>query len=625
MNNKKSLFSFFAISLFVLASNFLVAQTNLPDNDKHVGMFSINNQTRETSVMPEPSEYWTLFEADSSYLGSTANGDVAIFYGVGHTTLVNPVIIVDGFDPGDHRPIEGLYEIGNQQNMIDSLRAIGEDFILLNFKQGADYIQRNAMLVVSLLDTIQTIMINNGTYLENPQIVVVGPSMGGLITRYALCYMEANNMNHHVRNWISFDAPHKGANIPLGLQHWLRFFAEVAESDGAFVGLASMNSIAAKQMLLYHYTATQGTLAGPNPLRYDLVNELAIMGFPVETRIVAVANGSGYGITQDFAAGEKVVEYEYSDWSVDLTGNVWAVPNQTSTRIFEGLYNTILPLDEVTESVYIENTLSYDNAPGGDTPTFLEIAIEDPGYGTIIALHEDHCFIPTISSLCITNTNQTDFNVNENLQTIVTPFDAIYYPFENQEHAEISAESYQWFKFEIHNYAPVFTSTQVSQVYANNSYSSVVTAQDSNYWNVLNYHALELPNWLSFDENSGALTGTPSGSDIGFNHVIISVSDGLLETVLVFDIEVLSNTNTNILENQQLNMFPNPVKDYLNILFSDNTNKTIEIFSTSGKLVYSSICNDSNAKIPCYCLSKGIYVIKVIGEESTIKSVFIKI
>ncbi len=625
MNNKKFLFFYFTISLFVLASNVIVAQNQISNNDKHVGMFSINNQTRETYAMPEPSEYWPFFEADSSFLGSTAYGDIAIFYGAGHTTLVNPVIIVDGFDPGDNRPIQGLYEIGNQQNMIDSLRALGDDFILLNFNQGADYIQRNAMLVVSVLDTIQTIMINNGTYLENPQIVLVGPSMGGLITRYALCYMEANSMNHHVRNWISFDSPHKGANIPLGLQYWLRFFAEVAESDGAIVGLAKMNSIAAKQMLLYHYTATQGTLAGPNPLRNDLVNELTIMGFPIDTRIVAVANGSGYGITQDFAAGEKVVEYEYSDWSVDLTGNVWAEPNQTSTKFFEGLYNTILPLDEVTESVYIENTLSYDNAPGGDTPTFLEIASEDPGYGTITALHEDHCFIPTISSLCITNTNQTDFNVNENLQTIVTPFDTIYYPFENQEHAEISAESYQWFKFEIHNYAPIFTSTQVSQVYTNNIYSSIVTAQDSNYWNVLTYQALELPNWLNFDENSGELTGTPSSSDIGFNHVIISVSDGLLETVLNFDIEVLSNTNANIVENQQLNMFPNPVRDYLHISFYDNSNKAIEIFNTSGKLVYSSICNDSNAKIPCHSLSTGIYVIKVISGKSTIKSVFVKI
>jgi hypothetical protein len=588
-------------------------------------MFTLHPKERSTFEMPEPSEYWPVFESDSAFLGSTVTGNIAIFYGADHTCLVNPVIIVDGFDPGDTRPIEGLYEIGNQQNMIDSLRALGDDFILLNFNQGADYIQRNAMLVMSLLDTVQTIMINNGTYVENPQIVVVGPSMGGLITRYALCYMEANNIDHHVRTWISFDSPHKGANIPLGLQHWLRFFAEVAESDGAIDGLAKMNSIAAKQMLVYHYSASLDTLAGPNPLRYDLVNELDVLGFPQESRIVAVVNGSGYGITQDFLPGEKVVEYEFSDWSADLTGNVWAVPNQTSTRIYEGLYNTIMPLDEVTEDVYIKNTISYDNAPGGDTPTFLEIAEEDPGYGTIIAIHEDHCFIPTISSLCITNTNQLEFNVSENLESIITPFDTVYFPYENQEHAEITIESYQWFKSEIHNFAPEFTCTPITVIEVGEEYSLELTATDMNYWNALDFEMLEAPSWLDFDEETNSLNGTPTIEDIGLNNVEISVSDELLSSNLEFEINVQNSTNVNVRVEAKIKIYPNPVLDFINISFENESIYNIKFIDISGKVIKEIQTSELNNEISCENFKNGFYVILISSDDLFYKTVFSKI
>ncbi len=305
--------------------------------------------TNVRSGMPEQSEFWPVFSSEIAFEGETVTGDVSIILGNGNSAITNPVIIVDGFDPGDFRPVEGLWELVNQQNMADSLILFGNDIILLNFHDGGGYIQRNAMLFINLIDTVQYIMGEAGTLKENPQIVVVGPSMGGLITRYALTYMEKTGMHHHVRNWISFDSPHKGANIPLGIQHWLRFFAEVAGSEGAQAGLIKINSIAAKQMMLYHYSATAGGLAGPDAMRSVFVNDIDTMGFPLETRIVAVADGSGMGILQPFDAGEKTVEFYYSDFVVDLRGDIWAVPHQQNSIIFHGLYNTILPLDEVEE------------------------------------------------------------------------------------------------------------------------------------------------------------------------------------------------------------------------------------------------------------------------------------
>ena len=75
----------------------------------------------------------------------------------------------------------------------------------------------------------------------NEPNVVIGPSMGGLITRYALAYMEqqlANTgdnakWNHETRLWVSFDAPHQGANIPFGVQKGIQYYADIKENEGA--------------------------------------------------------------------------------------------------------------------------------------------------------------------------------------------------------------------------------------------------------------------------------------------------------------------------------------------------------------------------------------------------------
>ena len=41
-----------------------------------------------------------------------------------------------------------------------------------------------------------------------------------------------NGMADNVRTFISFDAPHKGANIPLGIQYWVKFFSgQSADAD----------------------------------------------------------------------------------------------------------------------------------------------------------------------------------------------------------------------------------------------------------------------------------------------------------------------------------------------------------------------------------------------------------
>ncbi len=509
------------------------------DGSKKISNFEVNFKDVK---MPEPDIYWEKFVSKYDWNGIKPDGDVAIFLGDGNTTLEEPVIVMDGFDPGDARPIEDLYDLANQNGMLDSLRSFGMDAVLINSHYGATYIQANAMLLTTLIETVNFIMGKNKTLKDANQIVVIGPSMAGLISRYAIRYMEQNAMHPNVRVWISFDSPQKGAIIPLGLQHWVRFFADVAGSEAAQEAKDALNTPAARQMLIYHFEGTDGTTANCHPWRNDFVTELNNMGFPVTTRKVSIIDGSGYGVGQPFDDGEQLIYYHYRSWQVDLDGNVWAVPDHYNTQIFEGLYDTALPFDETHDDVYVDNTDPYDNAPGGYVNTLEEMDNIDPGYGDIIAYYDNHSFIPTISSLAIENYTDPHLNVDENIDNIVTPFDKIYYPHDNYFHVVITKEMYWWFKHEVYNYPPKIISVPDTAVFEDSPYSYQVQAIDSNEWNTLNYFVLEKPAWLEFDPATHTFSGTPENDDVGYHTVKVMVTDSLKADTQEFVIKVI-NTN----------------------------------------------------------------------------------
>jgi len=223
------------------------------------------------------------FQGYDEATASNGRGDVKIYYatdGACDGILRKPIIVVDGFDPGDERDAKNLYDtyLNNQSRgkLGDNLRAVGYDIIVLNFPKytvgtrtitlpiignytinierdgGADYIERNARVLMALINHVNT------TKSGNEKLVVIGPSMGGLISRYALAYMEQNNMLHQTRLWLSFDSPHKGANIPLGDQEFLNYYADSSPQVENNLN-EKINSVAAKQMLVHHYLANSAS------------------------------------------------------------------------------------------------------------------------------------------------------------------------------------------------------------------------------------------------------------------------------------------------------------------------------------------------------------------------------
>jgi len=374
------------------------------------------------------------------YLGGVASGEAYVYLVPGRTQILNPAIVVEGFDLYNDMNWDELYELLNQENLIETLRADGFDAVVLNFTDATDYLQRNSFVVVDLLQQIRGI--------TGPQttVALAGASMGGLVGRYALAYMETNALPHSVRTFLSFDAPHLGANIPLGMQYWLDFFSSQSAAAADFLSL--LNRPAARQMLVYHYTDPPGSTGEPDPLRGTFATDLAAIGnWPSQPRLVAIANGSDNGSGQGFAPGAQVVQWNYSDLFVTITGNIWAVPNVTSTKIFDGRLRIVFPT--TTLAVTVNGTQPYDSAPGGSRASMAELDSVDAPAGDILALYQSHCFIPTVSALAYDATDLYHNIAADPDPMSNTPFDAVYSQGTNQEHVAITPQNAAWIRDEV--------------------------------------------------------------------------------------------------------------------------------------------------------------------------------
>jgi hypothetical protein len=387
---------------------------------------------------PPPSEVWPL-TATIGHEGDVASGEAYILLAPGHAVVTDPVVVVEGFDLDDSLNWPELYALLNQENLLEDLRALGRDAVVLNFTSATDPIPRNGYLLVSLLQTLEGLLPADRTY------PLVGASMGGLVSRFALSWLETAGTGHRCDLFIAFDTPHAGAMIPLGLQLWVDFFAP--EADEAAFLLGRLNTPAAREMLLYHHTALAGQTAAPDPRRAAFAAELAAVGgWPQQPRLVAIANGSGAGVDQGFAPGAQLVDYEYGSFLVDITGNVWAVPDGAQQVVFDGEIDLLWPLPDRSRRVEVAGTLPWDGAPGGFRASLAQLDTTEVPYGDLTALYDNHAFIPTVSSVAL---GDGDPFADIAAAGTPAPLDAVYVPAENQEHVAITPQTRQWVLDEI--------------------------------------------------------------------------------------------------------------------------------------------------------------------------------
>ncbi|MEJ7676406.1 MAG: hypothetical protein WKG06_00695 [Segetibacter sp.] len=181
--------------------------------------------------------------ASKPYLGQTASGWITIDYANADKVLRRPLIVAEGFDPGHILHPDRWFGSSNINNSffdrIDNSNSnlrnlLGTnmnvyDIIYVDWRIGTDYIQRNAYLLERIISWINANKEPlNGVIQPN---VIIGQSMGGLITRYALKDMENNGVSHQTRLFISYDSPHSEAPT----YHWVINICIVMQESCMFV------------------------------------------------------------------------------------------------------------------------------------------------------------------------------------------------------------------------------------------------------------------------------------------------------------------------------------------------------------------------------------------------------
>ncbi|MEU2598850.1 hypothetical protein ABZ669_16785 [Streptomyces hirsutus] len=351
--------------------------------EPNVGTFTLGGPlTAEPAGPVEVPEHdeWTL-----------PNGFAWVFPGEGNRGgLVRPVIMADGFNLGRSR-LDALYQgLESGHPFITELRRRGRDVILLGFEERSASILDNAQAAEA------AIMRALAEQVGDARLVVGGFSMGGIVTRYALARLETQRMDHRTALYFSYDSPHRGASIPVGVQafsHFIPFPNNFAKQ---------MNSPAARQMLWQHYDKDTGKI-GVAPERTEFLAALDRVGrWPMIPLKLAVANGRADGVgLPDVKPGDVALRVDRI-----YPGTTFYTQAQ-GDDVTAAYLNRRLPKAEktITTSGFPE----LDGAPGGTLHTYkiLAEAMKKLG-GKADLRHEDVCFVPSVSAVAIRDIETQD-------------------------------------------------------------------------------------------------------------------------------------------------------------------------------------------------------------------------
>lgn len=391
-------------------------------------------------------------------------------------TFLKPIILVEGLDLGDINlaQIKFTNQLGSfgwpqlwncnpeefpTQDMpgfLNELITNDYDIIFLDFFDGSGRIENNGLLLQELISRVNQYRIGNN------EIVLWGVSMGGQIARWALLNMEANNLSHCSRLFISHDSPWKGAVLPASAFHLL--LSQANESAKAAKNVEKLNKFAPKQLLVHHinfsspvtiqnrsktinYTAS--TMASAE--HYAFFNAVNALGsYPRNTRNVALSNGNIYGNLK-FNAGATMLDI---DACVKLQMYSEAATDNKLLTLKKGLNRSY--------SWFATGLPNFSGAPGGTRKDIIRDTRDDvrdqvPNWcknNIPPAVHEKFSFIPTISAL---NLNTVDIFLNVSgavnrdnpHETGLTEFASIYGPSTDELHGDVNSLNIAWLKRQI--------------------------------------------------------------------------------------------------------------------------------------------------------------------------------
>ncbi|MGK0285647.1 MAG: hypothetical protein ACI9GM_000687 [Salibacteraceae bacterium] len=619
---------------------------------------------------------------------------------VDKSKLRRPVIICDGFDPGNQRDYfstnkpydedrlyrdtdyRGLYQLINgdpspwysgqpSANLITKLRNDGYDIVVVNFLNGAGDIIENAG--TDGLRGFLNDVINGSTYRDNKteEAVLIGPSMGGIITRLALISMqEADPVEDpYVKMWISFDSPQKGASIPVGVQQTIKFFTNVTNDDSP---LDALKTTAAKQMLLRHFDSE------PHSWKFDqLYDDFLQDKYPIYSKNYSITNGGtsklhsydGTQIIHFHARYKKVRVLKGLFWfNITAFGSTWAkayAHNNSSSNNYRELMlaHDIKGFKNYKSGIQI----GYDNAPGGwyATPYLINCRIDNKYQKSENDIKYTRAtFMTTTSAFGIEADYNNVYNTWEDYTGIMqnipgkemTPFDVVYgMDGICEEHVRISEATGKRLTEDILQVD--FLETERPRVR-----QGLIINQKVN--GPIAYTAKEAytfgGNGNTYTAQSHADINMKAGGEIvwlpGFSTV--DGADIMAEITNVDYSTVFMKTNvgnTDLVDYTQpspywgqvfnygavtgiedingsdmITIYPNPVKNELKLEvkgFEAYANLELHIYSNTGKLVYSvSINAYQQVVVNVTTFAQGVYFYKIVSNQKELyKTEFVKI
>jgi len=412
-----------------------------------------------------------------------SGGTVTVRFGLGHADgkLRKPLIVAEGFDawkiispnnPTKNLTIDDFLKFdylgksfgrlgvplnSSLYDLESSLYSQAYDIVYLDYNDGTDDIKRNAVLLEEAIKWVNVQKQANGSTEPN---VVMGISMGGLVARYALRHLETQGYNHQAKVYISMDSPHRGANVPVGVQAALYHAKNFGFTIGLLGGIAGytihpaeyfdifkrfyslLNTTAAKQMLIYRVISSSGSLTYDNSVHQSFMNEYDSMGYPQLCSNVAISDGSGTA-NPLFSAGTTLIDYSASyslkSWmevisvfmgtallftnypelsvlavfpgstQIKLEVTINAIP-VTQGRVYHSRIYVkkkvlwLIPVQVDITNVNFNSTSSMypvDGAPGGiyDLDAFADVSAFPAG-----SLKQTRfCFVPAVSALALKN------------------------------------------------------------------------------------------------------------------------------------------------------------------------------------------------------------------------------
>jgi hypothetical protein len=601
--------------------------------------------------------------------------------------LRKAILISDAFDPENKRNYfsshveydsdnkkfdpRGLYQIFNGDpsawskdpgaNLASDLRASGYDLVFINYGNGAGDIPENAGRLEKLLDHL------NVNYRDNQteEFVLVGPSMGGIITRYCLTSMESRDKEHHVKLWFSFDSPQEGAYIPLSLQYVMYYLmrrAEQHEKTPAYNMLKDLfnNAIdapAAKQMLLLHYStdlAEWGNLSSPDRKstavgakpcsEFNTLYDFLRGKYPKYSKNVAISNGGKKKLYDD--SKSQIIKYNPNDWNPSEVIGDRVFNDSESHFLFSGECNDTRDNDY---ALNFRSNIAFDNAPGGYNTAIYDLNYKSDneysfGNDDSNDNYRKSCFIPTVSAFGIKPTQANIYKTHDQIVVSETPFDIIRGTSDgnNEEHVRVSDKTSDWLQNEILKVERKVLQKPYPRIADYTEYvsdASLYTASEEvNLGGIANCSLVlkdksdvnvvapiiklkpgfKIENGAKFYAKSGSVVnGLKSANTVSpiksLNYLVPSEYENL---VYDYSDNIIGELHENITKlADDICVYPNPVMNMFTIARNKGVMEGIvEIRNIQGQLLFSKeVINSKTEKIDVSDLKSGIYFVSLKG------------